>query len=273
MEPFARWKLTRDLMRSKKRKALLLNGNGKANGVPNGNGHAVHVDGPEISKREARKMHRSVLRFAEQGWSVIYYTCQWCFGLYVHHNLPTAVLNPVNVWINFPHYPLAGPVKLYYLLQTAFYLHQILIINAEARRKDHWQMMIHHVITVALMAGSYFYNYTRVGCLIMILMDWCDIILPLAKMFRYLSMSTLCDATFVIFLLSWLVTRHGLFILAIMATWEVWSHACHASGHPIDVVLDDLSSCMAVVSGKGAEDERSDDEGDGDSAVESKKDQ
>ena len=99
---------------------------------------------------------------------------------YIHSRLPTHVLNPINVWTHYPHIPLAGPVKFYYLLQTAFYMHQILILNAEARRTDHWQMMAHHVITVALMVGSYFYNYTRVGCLIMVLMDLCDIFLPVS---------------------------------------------------------------------------------------------
>jgi acyl-CoA-dependent ceramide synthase len=57
-------------------------------------------------------------------------------------------------------------------------MHQILILNAEARRKDHAQMMAHHIITVILMVTSYFTNFTRVGCVIMVLMDWCDIFLP-----------------------------------------------------------------------------------------------
>lgn len=99
----------------------------------------------------------------------------------MHRNVPTSVLNPVDVWVNYPHIPLAGPLKFYYLTQSAFYLHQILILNAEARRKDHWQMMTHHVITVVLMLGSYSYNYTRVGCLVMMLMDLCDIFLPVRE--------------------------------------------------------------------------------------------
>ena len=98
----------------------------------------------------------------------------------MHHNLPTAILNPINVWTNYPHIPLAGPIKFYYLLQTAAYSHQILVLNAEARRNDHWQMFTHHIITVALMVGSYAYNYTRVGCLIMFLMDCSDIFLPVS---------------------------------------------------------------------------------------------
>jgi len=168
--------------------------------------------------QELRKVHRSVLRFAEQGWSAIYYPLQWCYGFYVYRNLPTKVLSPTALWMDYPHMPLAGPIKLYYLTQTAFYLHQVLILNAEARRKDHWQMMTHHVVSIFLMGGSYCYNLTRVGCLIMILMDWCDIFLPIAKMMRYLEVrQILCDAMFGWFLVSWLVTRHILFLLVIVS--------------------------------------------------------
>src|SRR5882762_1413875 len=82
MEPFARWKLTRDLEQSRD-----INIDGKASklvsGVGNGhslNGHGVYGNGL-ATRKEDRKMHRKVLRFAEQGWSVIYYTFSWCFGL------------------------------------------------------------------------------------------------------------------------------------------------------------------------------------------------
>lgn len=99
---------------------------------------------------------------------------------YIHCNLPTAPFNPEKLWIGYPHVVLAGPIKLYYVVQTAFYLHQILILNAEVHRKDHVQMMLHHIITIALLLTSYFYNFTRVGCLILLLMDFCDIFLPVS---------------------------------------------------------------------------------------------
>jgi hypothetical protein len=99
---------------------------------------------------------------------------------YVHRNLPTQALNPTELWSNYPHIPLAGPLKFYYLTQTAFYIHQVLILNAEARRKDHVQMMTHHVLTIFLIVMSYFCNFTRIGCLIMVLMDWNDIFLPVS---------------------------------------------------------------------------------------------
>jgi very-long-chain ceramide synthase len=61
----------------------------------------------------------------------------------------------------------------------------MLILNAEARRKDHFQMMTHHVITIALIGASYYTNFTRVGCLVLVLMDWCDIWLPVSRELWY----------------------------------------------------------------------------------------
>lgn len=285
-EPFARWKLTRDLNRRVKN-SRISNGNGH---IAIGNGHVSpnRMGKTQYTRKEMQNLNRSVLRFAEQGWSVVYYSLQWCYGLYIHRNLPTRVLDPTDLWLNYPHIPLAGPFKFYYLSQTAFYLHQILILNAEARRKDHVQMMAHHIITVILMWTSYFTNFTRVGALIMVLMDWCDIFLPLAKMLRYLKISQLAtDAIFGWFLLSWLVTRHFLFISVIKSAiydaprlikyeWSV------ERGHFLTktalgafctmLLALELMQCIwfwmicrvawRVVSGKGATDERSDDDDD-----------
>lgn len=38
-------------------------------------------------------------------------------------------------------------------------------------------------------------------------------------MLRYLGFSTLCDLAFVVFMASWLVTRHFLFVLAIISAY------------------------------------------------------
>ncbi|EJD01170.1 longevity assurance proteins LAG1/LAC1 [Fomitiporia mediterranea MF3/22] len=286
LEPFAHWFLTRKQQSYEPLKDVV---NGSAGGVSNGNGHVnaeEKSDALRKRRREERVVQRSVLRFAEQGWSVIYYSIQWAFGLYIHCNLPTAPFKPSLVWLNYPHIPLPGPVKLYYLTQTAFYMHQVLILNAEARRKDHWQMMAHHVITIVLVVLSYFYNLTRVGSLIMVLMDYCDIFLPLAKMLRYLSLQKICDAMFTWFLISWFITRHFFFILVIKSlysdgstlipfiwspednhywTYEIWMGflALLISLQFIQIIWFGMICNVAwrVISGQNAEDVRSDDEG------------
>ena len=104
MEPFARWKLRRDLAYTRSLRAKkLANGNGHTNGHANGhvngngNGHSNgHANGAAnghsngdldtsservLERKEDRDLHRKVLRFAEQAWSVIYYVATWSFGM------------------------------------------------------------------------------------------------------------------------------------------------------------------------------------------------
>lgn len=69
-------------------------------------------------------------------------------------------------------------MKFYILTQWSFWLQQIIVIHIEERRKDHWQMLSHHFITSALISSCYYYHQTRVGNLILVLMDVVDIFLP-----------------------------------------------------------------------------------------------
>lgn len=71
-------------------------------------------------------------------------------------------------------------MKGYLLAQWAFWVQQVLVIHIEERRKDHWQMLTHHFITLTLISASYFYHQTRVGNLILVLMDVVDLFLPVS---------------------------------------------------------------------------------------------
>jgi len=207
-EPFGRYYLYRKDMAELSKKGAARNGS--ANGHTAANGHSGHTVAKPVKpvsastknvvKKRPRgmdkatwKRERSTVRFAEQGWQLTYYLIYWPLGMvrfryciyyaiyntvqYIHWGLPSAPFNLDRLWLNYPHIPLAGPVKFYYLTQFAFWVHQVLLLNAEAWRKDHFQMMSHHVITISLVTASYYYNFTRVGVLIMVLMDWCDIFL------------------------------------------------------------------------------------------------
>ena len=72
-------------------------------------------------------------------------------------------------------------MKGYVLAQWAFWLQQIIVINIEERRKDHWQMFSHHIITTALISSCYVYHMTAVGNLILVIMDVVDLFLPVSS--------------------------------------------------------------------------------------------
>ncbi|SCV05386.1 LANO_0H06348g1_1 [Lachancea nothofagi CBS 11611] len=153
------------------------------------------------------RTHKSQQRYAEQGWSLAYYTFSWTYGFYLYYKSPY-FLNCDHIYLEWPHDCLSGTFKLYYLLQMASWLQQILVLNVEERRKDHWQMFAHHIITCLLTLGSYYYYFSRIGHVILIMMDIVDVLLSSAKMLKYCGFSTACDYMFAIFLVFWVLLRH-----------------------------------------------------------------
>ena len=87
-EPLARWKLLRDLKLKRERASNKANDSANSDAIANGNGNGysnAHTNGNDSAvlgtRKELRQLNRSVLRFAEQGWSVVYYSLQWAFGI------------------------------------------------------------------------------------------------------------------------------------------------------------------------------------------------
>lgn len=98
-EPLARWKLLRDLELKRKKVSNkvngtannvtsdhhhIANGNGKANGNGHANGNGQTNGNNRVvlgTGKKLRQLNRSVLRFAEQGWSVVYYSLQFSLGI------------------------------------------------------------------------------------------------------------------------------------------------------------------------------------------------
>jgi len=83
-----------------------------------------------------------------------------------------------GLWKGWPFRETTGLHKWYYLVQWAFYMQQIMVVNIEEKRKDYAQMFTHHIFTSSLIFLSYGYYHMRVGTIILCIMDIIDIVLP-----------------------------------------------------------------------------------------------
>lgn len=54
----------------------------------------------------------------------------------------------------------------------------------DVKRKDFWQMFIHHIATLVLMSLSWVGNLTRIGSLVLVVHDCADILLEVKKQKR-----------------------------------------------------------------------------------------
>lgn len=74
-------------------------------------------------------------------------------------------------------------------------------------------MTAHHVITTLLVLSSYVVHFTRVGNMVLVVMDVADVVLCTAKCMKYLGerLAKLCDFVFGVFIVVWVVTRHVIY--------------------------------------------------------------
>lgn len=173
-----------------------------------------------IGRRKGR------VRFAEQAYMLVYYAVYWFWGLAVFvKDTPSGITTAnellISLWRDFPRLLMPASIKMYYLTQFAFWIQQIVVIHLEERRKDHYQMLTHHFVTVGLIGGSYGYRQWRVGNAFLVCMDVVDLILPLAKILRYMNMQTACDCTFGIFVVTWIAARH---VCYVAICWSIYAH-------------------------------------------------
>ncbi|ROT41032.1 TLC domain-containing protein [Sodiomyces alkalinus F11] len=174
-----------------------------------------------IAKTMGVRKTKQLTRFSEQSWLLVYYSVFWTMGVYIYYKSPYYFLNLEELWTGWPERELGGLNKFYILAQWAFWLQQIFVINIEDRRKDHIQMVTHHFITCGLLYSCYAYHHTRVGNVILVLMDIGDVILAIAKCLKYTGFTTICDVMFGVFMVSWIFARH---ILYPMVCWSIYAH-------------------------------------------------
>ncbi|CAF9919040.1 sphingosine N-acyltransferase lag1 [Imshaugia aleurites] len=176
---------------------------------------------------QLRVMSRKAsMRFAEQGFLLIYDFTSFSMGMHILVN-SSYWLNFEELWSTWPSRELSGELKWYYLVQLAFWLQQLLAINLEKRRKDFGQMFLHHCVTSFLMYIAYAYRWTNVG--------------NLAKMLKYLHYEAACNVMFGIFLATWLVARHGIYVILCWSIYRdvprVMPFACY-SGESMELEQD-----------------------------------
>ncbi len=77
--------------------------------------------------------------------------------------------------------------NFFYIAYGARYLQNFVMVFVEPRRKDFFEMQVHHSVTCVLIYVSYISSFVRVGLVIMVLLDMADPVLHIAKQFVYIK--------------------------------------------------------------------------------------
>lgn len=130
-------------------------------------------------RRRAQDKPTTLVKFSENSFRFLYYTCSSTFGLFVLWD--KAWLWDINhCYIGFPHRP-EVELQWYYAITAGFYLSLMISQFSDVRRKDFWEMFAHHVITIFLLAFSWYHKFHRIGSLVIIIHDCADIFLEVRR--------------------------------------------------------------------------------------------
>ncbi len=162
---------------------------------------------------------RAEKKVGESLWRFLFYTFMLLYGQLSLRNKAfyqdpgklwgdVVVENGKTVW-HLEEIP--SELYVYYTAQISFYLgatwQHLRKSNLYSQNKDAIVILIHHVIAVVLLVISLEIGVYPVGCMVLLLHDWGDPFLELAKLFKYFNLVTLSTISFTLFFVTYHVTR------------------------------------------------------------------
>eukprot|EP00727_Mastigamoeba_balamuthi_P006004 m51a1_g2022 putative longevity-assurance family protein (388) ;mRNA; f:1290319-1291757 len=127
--------------------------------------------------------------------------------------------HPDNCWSNYWSYDASRDVRMYYAFGLGHSLHAMYFqLLHKERRRDFLEMMVHHIVTVLLITLSYVYGYTRIGTLVLLVHDFSDVFICLARAANECTPDWVVALSFVLLNASWVYLR--LFCYPFMLVWS-----------------------------------------------------
>ena len=118
------------------------------------------------------RRQKTLARFQAAAWEALWYSCSSGFGLHVYQQERWSVWPTTNFWIEWPLQDFGPPFRLYYEISLAFYLSALLsLLLLDAPRSDFVQYLLHHLVTIFLIAVSFYTRIQRYGLVILLLHD------------------------------------------------------------------------------------------------------
>ncbi|XP_050552881.1 ceramide synthase 6 isoform X2 [Spodoptera frugiperda] len=167
--------------------------------------------------RRSQDKPSTLVKFCENMWRFTFYLYNFSYGVFILWEKEW-LWDIDQCYIGYPHQGLTNDIWWYYMISAAFYWALTFSQFWDVRRKDFWQMFVHHIATILLLSFSWVCNLHRIGTLVLLVHDCADIFLDAAKAAKYANYQRLCDTIFAGFTVLWIVSR--LFVYPFYIIWS-----------------------------------------------------
>lgn len=164
-----------------------------------------------------------IYKCSESLWKFMYYVSILAWAISILCREPWS-MNTNEYFKGWPNQEVGFSLKLFYMCQCGYYMYSIgALLIWETRRKDFYIMMSHHIITSILIGFSYITRFFRIGIVILVLHDTCDVFMEVAKVSKYSEKEMAASLGFGCFAISWFLLR-----LILFPFWIIKASSCHS---------------------------------------------
>lgn len=163
-------------------------------------------------------------RWLECMWQMLFYLVAWCLCSYAISEEPFFT-ETCLCWADpFPNQPISDSIYWVYMLEMGWYLYGAYAhVFIEPRKRDFWEMLLHHIAAFVLLYVSLNLGYFKVGTLVIYSLDLCDVYMQACKMLRLLDNAhpvgeVAKSLMFVLLVAAWLYFRIALYAVKVLKT-------------------------------------------------------
>ncbi|XP_063391071.1 ceramide synthase 2-like [Cydia fagiglandana] len=173
----------------------------------------------DLSERQVQRWWRrrrlqdkpsTLVKFRESCWRATFYFYNLMVGWMVLWDKEW-LWDVDYCYIGYPHQGVTNDIEWLYIVALGFYLSQTLSLYVDVRRKDFWQLVVHHAATLSLLSFSWVCNLHRIGSLLMLTLDCSEALLEPTKATKYAGYHRASEYMFTAFTALWIVTRIGMY--------------------------------------------------------------
>jgi len=154
-----------------------------------------------------------VHRFSVTAFKALYFLCAASFGYWTLRNaswLPVEIGGSGSTeayWTDYPYQHAPVEVKWYFCFNGGYHLTVLFYLLSESPFPDFWEDCLRVVIASFLICFSYISNYFRVGSIVLLVHDCCDLFTCACKVLVDTKYKSLTVALFLVLLLAWAYLR------------------------------------------------------------------
>lgn len=168
-----------------------------------------------------------IVKFGEYVFRLLFHVCIASYGIIYFSNQPWWKEDGTKtLWMKYPHDAIEPGMSWYYLIQCAYNIDALLsllklsfTVDYSASglpkrigwstnvRGDFREMLVHHLVTNALVIGSSRYRLTRVGSMVFMVHDISDVPVDFSKLANFMKWKAATAACFFTMVVLWFIFR------------------------------------------------------------------